>query len=180
MSKNLFRSEIIQQQATSTVSGHGEYVEFLGEQCISLLPSNFYSNNTYISLIPSNLFKPNTAYILDLWINRSELVSDETGGITIIYTDGTQDETLDKVKDTSVDFEHHRLITESNKTIEKVINAYHNNKVMQVRYDTYLCEVEKANVLAEGQFNTTQIKENNDKASIYSDGSLYCNNFYEY
>ena len=179
MSENLFRSEIIQQQAINTASGHGEYIEFLGEQCISLLPSNFY-NDTYISLIPSNLFKPNTAYILDLWINRSALASGKTGGITIFYTDGTRDETLDKVKDTSVDFEHHRLITDPNKTIEKVVDVYHNNKVMRVRYDTYLCEVEKANVLAEGQFNTTQIKENNDKASIYSDGSLYCNNFYEY
>ena len=180
---NLLRSELIQSQTVKpdTQTGNGEYVLNKDQSCLCLLPNHFYANSAYVSIIPPELFQENTAYILNLWIDRSAYDSSKSG-IRIDYTDGSYDISLDKKPDTTVDFEHHIIITPSTKTIDKIDVIYHTNKALYLRWDSFITEVKNTpSILRSGVLKLNNYLETtNQQASLGKEGVLYCNNFYEY
>lgn len=183
---NLFRTELIQSWSKSgPVEGTGEWHIIENEQCISIKPAPYYKNlPEEASGLLVDLFLENTSYIFDIWENADYSTNDSggwsTGGISIVYTDGTSDTTLYVTGGDGIGFQHKKVITPSDKTIKKIGIRYGYNKPVYYRWDSYIAPYTIQNLNKLGQIKTNHIIENKNPASFLKGGSIYCNNFYEY
>lgn len=178
---NIFRSELISPFAKSSGEGTGEIVEKNNKMAMCIKPSPFYQNlENNDSGVLVGCFQPNTSYMFDIWMDLSEKNSSNeyvTGGFVIYYTDGTTNTTFRLSGQEG--WQHNKIITPSNKTIEKLVIRYSYNVPVFYRLDSYICPISSSRITKSGILTTTNIIENSKIASIHKGGSTYSSEFIE-
>lgn len=183
---NIFTSELLKSYAlANATAGIGEWVERNGEAAMAINPNAFYKNldNGTLSGALRNEFQPNTSYVIDMWIDADDVISggaNHEGGMTVHFTDNTT-ESFVFIGPTG--WNHKKIITDASKSIDRISFYYYAGISVFYRWDSYISPVDensKVNVQKTGVFNSAQVIENQNLASIAKGGSAYCDNFYEY
>lgn len=180
---NIFRSELIMPTAKAGYTERiGEIVEHNGYYAMNIAPAPFYHNlPSELSGILQGQFLPNTSYIFDLWIDVDSVIfggENRTGGLVIKFTDGTQDGSYSIIGGNK-GWQHKKIITPSNKTIDRLEIYYYTSTDVFYRLDSYICPISSTKITKQGILDTTNITENSEIASIYKGGSIYSSKFIE-
>lgn len=180
---NIFRSELIIPYAKAGyTSGIGEWTARNGVPAMDIRPAPFYKNldNATNSGILRDEFSPNTSYLIDLWIDVDDVISNGSnvaGGLTLRYTDGTSEAfSFTGPKG----WNHKKIITPATKSIKLLDIYYYTSIPVYYRWDSYIAPITTSNVNKVGQLDVCNIIENQEIASLSKGGSAYSNNFYEY
>ena len=179
---NLFRSELIMPFARNNItSGIGEIIEKNNEYCICIKPYPFYKNlENEASGTLVGCFQPDTSYVFDMWMDTSEKTSSgnySSGGFTIHYTDNTTDSTF--LLQGNEGWQHKKLITPLNKSIQKIGINYYNNVSVLYRLDSFICKTDDIQITKTGLLNNSNIIEGNNIASFGKGGNIYSSEFIE-
>ena len=181
---NIFKSEFITPFAKSGQTvGIGEIVTHNNTYAMNIRPAPFYQNlENNTSGILKGYFKANTSYIFDMWIDADSVYSNNayrTGGFYIKYSDGTNDSTFLTLGGDGVGYQHKRLITPNNKTIDRLEIYYYASLDVFYRLDSYICPIDAFKINKTGNVDTTNIIENVTTAQINKSGSDYASEFIE-
>lgn len=183
MSQNIFTSENIMKykKSASFTSGVGEWVERNNEPAMSILPVPYYisSSSGYKHIFEDEL-KPNTQYVIDLWIDTDDVISNGTyraGGLKIVYDNSTVGTA---VATHTEGWKHLHIITPAGVSIRYFYPNYNLNLPVYYRWDSCICPISTASLNKNGQLFTTQIMENANEASIDNGGVVLSPSFIEY
>ena len=180
---NIFRSELIMPAAKAgRTTGIGEIVEHNGYYAMNIAPEPFYKNiSNSVSGILQGQFFPNTSYIFDLWIDVDSVIyngNNVVGGLYIVFTDGSLNDSFVFIGGNK-GWQHKKIITPSNKTIDRLSVRYYVSTDVFYRLDSYICPISSTKIIKQGILDTTNITENSEIASFYKGGSIYSSNFIE-
>lgn len=144
--ENLFRSELITPLAKSGYTTRiGEIVEHNGDYAMNIAPAPFYKNiSDDTSGFLQGCFLSNTSYTFDMWIDVDSVIyngNNVSGGLSIVYSDGTSDSTFVLVGGNK-GYQHRKLITPANKSIDRVSVYYYISTDVFYRLDSYICKTD--------------------------------------
>lgn len=180
---NIFRSELIMPVAKAGYTTRiGEIVEHNGYYAMNIAPAPFYKNiSDSVSGILQGYFYTNTSYIFDLWIDVDSVIyngENVPGGLRIVFTDGSSDSSF-VFTGGNKGWQHKKIITPSNKSIDRLEIYYYTTTDVFYRLDSYICPISSTKIIKQGILNTANITENSEIASIYKGGSIYSSKFIE-
>lgn len=180
---NIFRSELIMPVAKAGKTTRiGEIVEHNGYYAMNIAPEPFYKNiSNSVSGFLQGQFFPNTSYIFDLWVDVDSVIyngNNVAGGLNIIFTDGSSNNSFVFIGGNK-GWQHKKIITPSNKTIDRLTVYYYISTDVFYRLDSYICPISSTKIMKQGILDTTNITENSEIASFYKGGSIYSSKFIE-
>ena len=183
MSQNIFTSENIMKykKSASFTSGVGEWVERNNEPAMSILPVPYYiSSSAGYKHIFEDELNPNTQYVIDLWIDTDDVISNGTyraGGLKIVYDNSTVGTA---VATHTEGWKHLHIITPAGVSIRYFYPNYTLNLPVYYRWDSCICPISTASLTKTGIFNTTHGIENVELSTIDNAGLLRGSQLIEY
>ena len=182
--ENLFRSELITPLAKSGYTTRiGEIVEHNGDYAMNIAPAPFYKNiSDDTSGFLQGCFLSNTSYTFDMWIDVDSVIyngNNVSGGLSIVYSDGTSDSTFVLVGGNK-GYQHRKLITPANKSIDRVSVYYYISTDVFYRLDSYICKTDDiSKIIKKGLIKNSNFIQTKQKNSISKGGIFYSKNYIE-
>ena len=145
-----------------------------GKSYIKTWPAEYHKNITIdgetISCVLYTEFQPNTQYIFDMWIDSSE--STALGGFSVVYTDGTSSTALQMPANGNDEWVHKQYISDSGKSILKMLQRYGTNTPICTSLDSYIGPLDTFQIKKTAQIKATTFSEDSSTAKIFKSGYL--------